>query len=262
MNPFSHNARAWDRLVEAGNEWTRPADPAVIERARVGELELLLIPDKPVPMEWYPPLAGTPTLCLASGGGQQGPPLAAAGAVVTVLDASPKQLGQDRAVAERDGLELTTSQGDMADLSAFADESFGLVFHPCANCFAESVRPVWRECWRVLRPGGVLLAGFCNPVRFAVEDGRYDNGSLLLRFPVPTSDAADLTDPKIKAQIDAGDVLEFGHTLTDQIGGQLDAGFLLTAMMESRFQDPEGDPVSRLMDTFIATRAVKPGGGN
>ena len=70
-------------------------------------------------------------LCLASGGGQQGPILAAAGANVTVFDNSPAQLRQDELVARREGLSIRTVQGDMRDLSAFADGSFDLIFHPC-----------------------------------------------------------------------------------------------------------------------------------
>jgi 2-polyprenyl-3-methyl-5-hydroxy-6-metoxy-1,4-benzoquinol methylase len=69
-------------------------------------------------------------LCLASGGGQQGPILAAAGARVTVFDNSPQQLAQDRFVARREGLTLETVEGDMRDLSVFADVSFDLIVHP------------------------------------------------------------------------------------------------------------------------------------
>ena len=54
----------------------------------------------------------------------------------------------------------------MRDLSAFADESFGLIFHPCSNGFIPDILPVWSEAFRVLRPGGVLLAGFVNPVLY------------------------------------------------------------------------------------------------
>ena len=39
-----------------------------------------------MPADWFGDLAGAPVLCLASGGGQQGPLLAAAGARVTVFD--------------------------------------------------------------------------------------------------------------------------------------------------------------------------------
>ncbi|MET0423076.1 MAG: class I SAM-dependent methyltransferase, partial [Actinoplanes sp.] len=72
-------------------------------------------------------LAGVDVLCLASGGGQQGPTLAAAGARVTVLDNSPRQLEQDELVARRDDVPLRTMLGDMRGLSAFADSSFDLV---------------------------------------------------------------------------------------------------------------------------------------
>ena len=80
-----------------------------------------------------------------------------------MFDNSPQQLARDRLVAEREGLEIRTVQGDMRDLSAFADASFDLVFHPVSNLFCPEVRPVWREAYRVLRQGGILLAGFMNP---------------------------------------------------------------------------------------------------
>ena len=51
-------------------------------------------------------MRGRDVLCLASGGGQQAPLLAAAGARVTSWDNSPQQLALDRHVAEREGLAL------------------------------------------------------------------------------------------------------------------------------------------------------------
>ena len=97
---------------------------------------------------------------LGLGGGQQAPILAAAGACVTVFDASDLQLQQDRMVAQRDGLEMQMVQGDMRDLSVFADASFDLVFHPISNLYVPDIQPVWRECFRVLRSGGTLLSSF------------------------------------------------------------------------------------------------------
>src|SRR5262249_61569760 len=88
------------------------------------------------------------------------------GAKVTVFDNSPRQLAQDRLVAEREGLSIETVQGDMRDLHVFGDESFQLVVHPCSNCFVPEVRPVWREVFRILAPSGTLLAGFINPAAF------------------------------------------------------------------------------------------------
>ena len=124
MDIRAYNQQAWNKLVENGDRWTVPVTTDEILRARKGEWQIVLTPTKPVPKSWFPDLTGTATLCLASGGGQQGPILAAAGAIVTVLDASPRQLDQDRAVAEREGLSLETIEGDMADLCMFADATF------------------------------------------------------------------------------------------------------------------------------------------
>lgn len=170
MDVRTYNREAWDRLVEERNRWTVPVTSDDVQRAKRGDWQIVLTPTKPVPRTWFPKLPNTDTLCLASAGGQQGPILAAAGAKVTVLDASPRQLEQDRTVADRDGLELETVEGDMADLSMFAEATFALIIHPCSNCFVPDVRPVWRECYRVLRPGGILLAGFMNPVRYIFDD--------------------------------------------------------------------------------------------
>lgn len=259
MDVLSHNRASWDRKVDEKNRWTCPVSAEVVERARQGMLELVLTPTKPVPMSWFPPLTGARTLCLASGGGQQAPLLAACGAVVTVLDNSPRQLAQDRFVAERDGLEIETLQGDMADLSAFHGDTFDLIVHPCSNCFVPDVRPVWRECSRVLRHGGVLLAGFNNPLRYLFEDELMENGKLEVRHAIPYSDLDHLDDAR-RRQLVLGEMrsLEFAHTLMDQIGGQLEAGLLLTGFFEDRYDDVNHDPISRFIDTFIATRAVKP----
>src|SRR5215213_2517011 len=136
MDIRSYNREAWNREVEGGqSRWTQPVTPEVIAQARQGEFSILLTENIPVPQRWFPPLHGTDVLCLASGGGQQGPVLAAAGANVTVFDNSPAQLSQDQLVAEREFLSIRTEEGDAADLSRFGDESFSLVFNPCSTVF-------------------------------------------------------------------------------------------------------------------------------
>src|SRR5258708_6437003 len=135
MNIHTYNREAWNRRVNAGNQWTVPVGSDIIAAARQGRFDLRLTPTRPVPLDWFPVLAGCEALCLDSGGGQQGPILAAAGAQVTVFDLSPRQLDQDRLVAQRERLDLKTVEGDMANLGCFADASFDLIVHPCSNCF-------------------------------------------------------------------------------------------------------------------------------
>jgi SAM-dependent methyltransferase len=256
MDILAYNRQAWDREVESGNQWTVPVSAAQVEAARRGEFEIYLTPTRPVPLEWFPELAGLEVLCLASGGGQQGPLLAAAGAQVTVLDNSPRQLAQDIAVAKREGLNIITVQGDMADLSAFDDERFGLIVHPVSNCFAPAIRPVWREAFRVLKPAGVLLAGFANPAAYIFDPELLDQEVLEVRYALPYSDLTSLSEEARKRYLRTGRPVEFGHTLEDQIGGQLDAGFLLAGLFEDVSNVPE--KLAEFMPLFIATRAVKP----
>jgi SAM-dependent methyltransferase len=253
-----HNRAAWDRQVEQGNRWTVPVSPEEIEAARGGDWSVLLTPRKPVPRDWFPAMQDLRVLCLASGGGQQGPIFAAAGARVWVFDNSPRQLEHDRSVAEREGLALVTVQGDMADLSSLEAGSFDLVYHPVANCFVPDVLPVWREAHRVLRPGGLLLAGFANPVLYLFdEDDVGSEHELTVRHRIPYSDADGLSAEEYREYQRDGLPLEFGHTLEDQIGGQLRAGFVLLDLYEDSHH-LDDVAISHHIPTFMATRALKP----
>jgi len=261
LNIRDYNRAAWDKQVEQGNEWTVPVSPEIIANARRGEWGVLLTEQKIVPREWFAArgqtdLRGLDILCLASGGGQQAPTFAAAGAHVTVLDNSPKQLEQDRFVAKRDGLEITTIEGDARDLSMLADESFDLVFHPVSNLFIPEVRPIYREAFRVLRHGGILLAGFMNPAMYLFSYDALDGKEpLTVKHKLPYSDEQALPKAELEKLISEGVPLEHSHTLTDQIGGQLDAGFYLAAMYEDFHK---GVTLSEYMPTYLATRAIKP----
>jgi SAM-dependent methyltransferase len=254
----AHNRAAWDREVDSGNEWTVPVGPDVIAAARAGTWSVVLIGYDPVPRDWFPdPLAGSDVLCLASGGGQQAPILAAAGAIVTVLDNSPRQLAQDRLVADRDGLALHTVLGDMRDLSAFADESFDLVFNPVSNLFCPDLTPVWRECHRVLRPDGLLLTGFMNPDVFIFDaDAAENRDELVVRHALPYADVTHLTTAERERLWGPDAPVEYSHSLTEQIGDQLDAGFVITRFRE---QPHHAGPTARFMPGYFATSARKAG---
>lgn len=256
MDIQAFNRAAWNSEVENDNPYTVPVSSEAVAAARQGDWAIYLSDAKPVPRAWFPELKGLEILCLASGGGQQGPILAAAGGNVTVFDISPNQLAQDQIVAERDALDIFTIEGDMADLSVFIDHSFDLIIHPPANLFVPDVHPVWIEAFRVLRPEGIMLAGFMNPVEYMFDFDLLDNkGVLEVKNTLPFSSLTSLTEEERIRCFGANGPIEFSHTFEDQIGGQLKAGFVLTGFYEDYRQD---DPIGKYMPSYFVTRATRP----
>ncbi|MFZ5881117.1 MAG: class I SAM-dependent methyltransferase [Chloroflexota bacterium] len=245
------NRAAWDEQAQAGNPWTVPVSPEVIARARAGDWSVLLTENVPVPRDWFPPMQGLRILGLACGGGQQGPVFAAAGAQVTIFDNSPAQLARDRQVAEREGLDIRTVEGDMRDLSAFADASFDLVFHPVSNLFIHEIRPVWREAARVLRKGGALLAGFMQPSVYIFDFEELEKGNFIVRHSIPYSDFEVYGEEGLRSQ---NRPAEFGHSFSDQLAGQTEAGLAIVGVYEDHHSYLA---LSRHLPTYMATRAVK-----
>jgi SAM-dependent methyltransferase len=258
MNVQEYNSAAWDKEVEKGIEWSVPVSSETIDEARRGNWSVVLTPVKAVPREWFGDVVGKDILCLASGGGQQAPILAAAGANVTVFDNSVRQLEQDRFVAERDGLNLRIEKGDAADLSRFEDESFDLIFHPCSNCFMPRLEPIWRECFRVLRRGGALLVGFTKPEVFIFDRrAEEEEGVLRPRYSLPYSDLESIGEAERAEILRRGEPLEFSHTLEEQIGGQTAAGFVVTGFYEDYWHDSAA-LLNKYMPAFVGMKSVKP----
>ena len=248
------NAKAIDRWIAEENwEWGIPVSPEECEKARNGEWGVLLTPTIFVPKEWFPPFKGTKILGLASGGGQQMPIFSLLGAKCTVMDLSDRQLESEKMVADREGYEIEIIKADMTKAFPFADNAFDVIFHPVSNVYIEDVHHVWRECYRVLKPGGVLLSGLDNGLNF-VFNWDADN-------PLLASEALPFNPLKNPAQMqrlldEDDDSLQFSHTFDEQIGGQLKAGFVLTAAYED-YNGPD-DPIAAInIPTFWATRAVK-----
>ncbi len=257
MNVQDYNSWAWDKEVERQIEWSVPVSAEIIAAAREGDWSVVLTPIKKVPPEWFGDVRGKDVLCLASGGGQQAPVLAAAGANVVSFDNSAKQLEQDKFVADRDDLKIRLEKGDAADLSRFAEKSFDLIFHPCSNCFMPNLEPVWRESFRVLRDGGVMLSGFHNSFFFIFDRiADEEQGILRVKYSLPYSDLESLDEAERSKYMDAGEPLAFSHTLEQQIGGQLSAGFLISGFYEDYWSD-KATALNKYAPTFIATRAVK-----
>lgn len=255
MDTRAYNREAWNREAAGGeNRWSKPVNPEIIAKAKQGEFSIVLTENIPVPHKWFPPLKGADVLCLASGGGQQGPVLAAVGANVTVFDNSPRQLEQDQLVAERESLSLITVEGDAANLEMFADESFDLVFNPCSTVFMQDVRTVWKEAYRLLRHGGILMTGSMNPVHYIFDLYKADEGILEVTHSIPYSDLTSIPQEHLDELIEKGLPVEFGHSLTDLLGGQCDAGFVLTDIYEDYMLD---SPLHKYHPSYMATRALK-----
>lgn len=243
------NAATIDRWIEEGWEWGIPISHEEYERALQGDWQMVLTPTKPVPKAWYGELKGKRVLGLASGGGQQMPVFAALGAVCTVFDYSERQLESERLVAAREGYDIRIIRGDMTKPLPFEDGEFDLIFHPVSNCYVQEVKPIFRECFRVLAPGGILLSGLDNGINFlfANEDCREE----LSMFPFDP-----LKNPEQRAQLESDDDgMQFSHTMEEQIGGQLEAGFRLTHLYEDT--NGAGTFHEHHIPCYLATRAVK-----
>lgn len=242
------NSQTIEQWIAEGWEWGQPVSPEVFARAKNNDWSVVLTPLKPVPREWFCKMQDAEILGLASGGGQQMAIFSALGARCTVLDYSEKQLASEIAVAQRENYAIRTVRADMTDPLPFADESFDLIFHPVSNCYIENIIPVWQECYRVLKRGGILLAGFDIGFNYL-----FNAEEAMMTHKLPFN---PLQDKQLyQESIDNNWGIQFSHTIEEQIGGQLQAGFILTDI----YQDTNGS--GRLSELnapcFYATRAVK-----
>jgi SAM-dependent methyltransferase len=165
-----------------------------------------------------------------------------------VLDYSSEQIKREEEAAKREGYFIRTYCADMTRPLPFEDGEFDLIFHPVSNCYIRDVLPVWRECYRVLKPGGWLLSGTDHYVNYIVD--------LQEREIVNALPFDPLKNPEQMAQLRADDSgVQFSHTITEQIGGQLDAGFTLVEMYEDT--NGEGRLHELNIPTFLALRSRK-----
>jgi len=242
------NSEVFDKWVEEGWEWGQPISHEIFEKAKNDEWFVLLTPTKPVPKKWFGEMKNTRILGLASGRGQQMPIFTALGARCTVLDYSKKQLLSEKEVAKRENYKIKTVRADMTQPLPFEDESFDLIFHPVSNSYVEDVLPIWRECYRVLKTGGILLAGLDNGINYIFNDE-----GIMVTYKLPFNPLKDKQQYEDSIKNDWG--IQFSHTIEEQIGGQLQAGFEITDI----YQDTNG--AGKLHEfnvpTFYATRAIK-----
>ena len=248
MNYQDINARTIDRWIEEGWDWGLPISHETYVKATEGEWDMLLTPTKFVPHEWFGDLKGKKVLGLASGGGQQMPIFAALGAKCTVLDYSPKQLESEAMVAAREGYDIRIIRADMTKPLPFEDEEFDLIFHPVSNCYVREVKPIFKECYRILKHGGILLGGYDNGINYLVDEEE--------KMIVNTMPFDPLANPEQMALLEATDCgVQFSHTIEEQLGGQMEAGFRLTHI----YGDTNGSGYlhEKNIECYFAVRAVK-----
>ena len=242
------NQRTINKWVKGGWEWGRPITHDTYQKVLHGEFAMFLTPTKAVPSSWLSELKGKKVLGLAAGGGQQGPILTALGAEVTIIDFSQEQLAAEHVVSKREGYHITTVCGNIAERLPFKDGYFDMVVHPVANVYIKNVYPLWREVARILRPKGLLLAGLDNGINYIVDQSEK---RIINHLPFDP-----LSDPAQMKQLEEEDCgVQFSHTVEEQIGGQLKAGFNLLDI----YGDTNGEGYLDQLNipSFWATRSQK-----
>ena len=224
----AHNQRMWDRLSAAGIPYTRPqgAPPKTL----AGKRRFLDPNDRLAGM----PLKGQRVLALAGGGGWHPVLFAELGADTTVLDISARQLKTVRELARSRATRVRLIQGDMRDLSRFADGSFDVVWHSHSIVFVPDADRVIAEVGRVLAPGGVYRASTMHPVTMRLYGTWTGTGwrfrqSYFEDGAVPYEDATwEFKDVKVDAP-----TLEYGHRISDLINACAAAGLVVDGFWET-----------------------------
>lgn len=242
------NRETIDNWAKEGWEWAKSISHEEYLNALNGNWNVLLTPTVPVPHDWIGNLKNKKILGLASGGGQQMPIFNALGAICSVLDYSSKQIESELKVAEREGYKIDAIEGDMTKKFPYENETFDIVFHPVSNCYVEDVQHIFNEVYRVLKKGGIFLAGLNNEINYIV-----DNDEKEIVWEMPFNPLKNKNAREYLMKENAG--MQFSHNITEQIGGQLKAGFTLLDL----YEDTNGS--GRLHElnikTYIATKSIK-----
>lgn len=220
----SFNAETWDNINECLVNKTTAISHEDYIAAKNGALKVSLAGIKEVPKEWFPTLKGAKVLALACGGGQQCPVFAAQGAEVTVTDISNSQLAKEKYVSQREGYDIHMIKADLSNPFPFEDNSFDIIFNPISNCYIGDIIPMWSECSRVIKTGGVLMMAFVKEEHFMFDPDFKNEDFLISRHPLPFNPLKDLSEAQLKEKRNAQMPLAFSHTLTEQIGGLIKAG--------------------------------------
>jgi len=247
-----HNKDAWSYLVRQREASTRAYGQEEFRQA-----QYWLDPDS-----WIPWPRISKVLCLASGGGQQGPLFASLGLDVTVVDLSPEQLATDRKTARRHGLKLRCVQGDMTDLSHFHGAGFDLVYQPISSLYVPDIRRVYHEVFRVLRPGGYYWVEHWNPMQMQLaESTPWDGEAYRVKYRQDTGQP--LAWEHSSNQGESAVSWNYIHSLTSLVGGVCDAGMVILRFGERQDGNANAQPgsnahMSAFIPSFFSTLARRP----
>ncbi|MCA9884474.1 MAG: class I SAM-dependent methyltransferase [Anaerolineae bacterium] len=233
------NKARWEDLAQAGVEWSQPWIDLDMASAR----------EQLDPYEIMGNVTGKSVLCLAGGGGQQSVAFGLLGADVTVIDIAETQLERDQQALAHHGLTARIEQGDMRDLSRFADDSFDLVWNAWAINFVPDTGPVFNEVRRVLRPGGLYRLVWGNPFSGMIDETDWvQDGYLLKRVYADGEVIMDDMDWEIEAEDGSIKKIpgprEFIHTVSTVVNGLIGRGFEILGLWEEEKGDPLAEPGS------------------
>lgn len=224
------NRTGWDSLARSGCDSSTPYGPRQFAHAPAWLDE----------HGWLPWDRFRSVLCLAAGGGQQGPLFAHLGYEVTVVDLSAEQLRRDREVADRYGLHLDCVQADMLDLRPLGERRFDLVYQPVSAIYVPDVRRCYREVARVLRRGGFYHVEHWNPVQMQLADTPCWDGEAYRIAQRPGGGAGlswrgEADSPEARCR-------HYIHPMGDLIGGLGAAGMVIDRFAERSTPDPRAAP--------------------
>jgi len=248
----SINRRAYDAMAQRDHFLTVPVSPAELANP-LATLDA---------RGWLgPSIRGWRVLCLAAGGGRQGPLYTAAGADVTVLDISPAMLESDREAAQRFGMKIRIVEGTMRDLSMFRESEFDLVAHPVSTCYVRDPIEVFSQVARVLRSGGLYISQHKQPVNLQASLQPRD-----VSYAIETEigAAAKSVSAGETSWLREPNTVEYAHSFEVLLGGICRAGMVIEDLSEPDHTRPDGTPGSmghrsRFVPPYIRVKARRAG---
>ena len=246
------NKNAWSYLVRRREVSTRSYGPREFKQAYYW-LDTT---------SWIPWRRVKTVLCLASGGGQQGPLFASLGLRVTVFDLNADQLETDRRTAQRYGLSIECIEGDMMDLSALYGRDFDLVYQPISSLYVPDIRRVYHEVFKVLRPGGYYWVEHWNPMQMQLSETMpWDGEAYRIKYQQGTGEP--LAWEHATNQGESAVSWNYIHSLEALIGGICDAGMIILRFGERHDGESSARPGSNAhmaayIPSFYSVFARKP----